>query len=167
MKKCILLILMLHTYGVKADCSALLPISTPDGRFVVLPDGMVKDTTHKLLWMQCSIGQSWNGSNCIGEVNRLPWASAIKTATTLQYGSITDWRLPNKNELNTIVETACTQPAINTTIFPQTVNRAYWTSSPYDSEAKYLWVVFFSNGTILPQPGSSTAAIRLVKDVNE
>lgn len=167
MKKYFLLTLLLHMYGVNADCSAILPKSAPDGRFVVLPDGMVKDVTHKLLWMQCSVGQIWNGSSCVGEVSRLPWASAVKTAATLHYGNITEWRLPNKNELNTIVESACSQPAINSTIFPQTVNRAYWTSSPYDSEVKYLWVVVFSNGSILPLAGSSTAAIRLVKDINE
>lgn len=167
MKKYVLLTLILHIYGVSADCSTLIPRTTPDSRFVLLPAGIVKDVTHKLLWMQCSIGQIWNGSDCVGEVSRLQWASAVKTAATLQYGNMADWRLPNKNELNTIVESACSQPAINTNIFPHTVNRAYWTSSPYDSEAKYLWVVFFSNGSIFPLPGSSTAAIRLVKDVNE
>jgi|GEM_PF-911217 len=63
--------------------------------------GIVKDTQTGLMWMRCSIGQTWNGSTCTGEAQKMDWNSAM--ALRNSYGGYSDWRLPNKSELESLV----------------------------------------------------------------
>jgi hypothetical protein len=48
-----------------------------------------------------------------------------------------DWRLPNKNELESLVERRCHDPAINAAYFPNVFPdgsvflQQFWSSSPY------------------------------------
>jgi hypothetical protein len=54
------------------------------------------------------------------------------------------WRLPQKDELESIVATNCKRPAIDETVFPDTPSIQYWTSTP--TGPSYAWVVFFRTG---------------------
>ena len=31
-------------------------------------DHMVRDLKNNVIWLRCSVGQQWNGENCIGDV---------------------------------------------------------------------------------------------------
>jgi hypothetical protein len=64
-----------------------------------------------------------------------------------------DWRLPNKNELSSIVDFSTVNPAIDSDYFPNTQFGSrgdefekYWSSSPYAGHDGYAWVVNFSYG---------------------
>jgi len=54
------------------------------------------------------------------------------------------WRLPQKEELGTIVATNCKRPAINEEVFPDTPSIQYWTSTA--SGPSHAWIVFFRTG---------------------
>lgn len=167
MIKLTLALLYIFAFDVFAICSDKLIKTTPDGQFEISTNGLIIDNNSRLMWMRCSVGQNWSGNECDGVASRTLWRDAVNFASTINYENHSDWRLPNKNELNSIVETACAFPAINTQIFPQTVSSAYWTSSPYDNETKHIWVIYFTDGTIFAMAGSGAASIRLVRDITQ
>lgn len=101
----------------------ILPV-TPDERFE-LSEYEVTDLRTGLIWQRCSVGQQWDGTNCTGSAIYYTWPEALALASG-------GWRVPNINELLSIVETACANPAINSNIFPNTMVDRYWTSSPYN-----------------------------------
>lgn len=167
MRRLTFALLYIFAFDVFAICSDNLVKSTPDDQFEISNNGVIIDYNNRLMWMRCSVGQNWTGNECNGEASATLWRDAVNFASTVNYENHSDWRLPNKNELNSIVETACAFPAINTYIFPQTANRAYWTSSPYDNEAKHIWAIYFTDGTIFSMAGSGAASIRLVRDISQ
>ena len=80
----------------------------------------VKDNATGLIWQKCSKGLS--GLNCeSGSVDDLIWESAITYCEGLSLGNRTDWRLPNINELKSIVDYSRYHPAINIDYFPNTI----------------------------------------------
>jgi hypothetical protein len=163
--KILLFALTLPITEAIANCSSTLSQSSPDSQFLVNETALVKDSSKSLMWMRCSLGQTWTGAVCEGEAESMTWSNAVTMANQLNYLTFNDWRLPNKNELNSIIETSCTQPSINLNIFPGTISNKYWSSSPYDDESKHIWIVDFKNGSIFPSSATNTATVRLVRDV--
>jgi hypothetical protein len=91
--------------------------------------------------MRCSYGQAWTESGgCSGEVKLLDWDGAMGLRLP---GNIA-WRLPQKDELESIVAANCKRPAIDETVFPDTPSIQYWTSTP--TGPSYAWVAFFRTG---------------------
>lgn len=110
----------------------------PDSRYQA-SGGVVADLKTGLTWQRCSVGQSWDGSDCTGEAISYSWSEGL----SLSDGK---WRLPNITELASLVETACFSPAINMSIFPSTPSDEYWSSSTYYQYGTYAWYVRFSDG---------------------
>ncbi len=73
------------------------------------------------------------------------WQEAISYCEDLSLGGKIDWRLPNKNELITIIDYTKNDPAIDV-VFQYTASRAYWTSTSLEGYYDYAWVVYFYNG---------------------
>jgi hypothetical protein len=46
-------------------------------------DGLVKDKETGLIWMRCSLGQTWKNSTCQGNPGPYLWADAMETAEQL------------------------------------------------------------------------------------
>ncbi|NSY33926.1 DUF1566 domain-containing protein [Pseudoalteromonas sp. JC28] len=128
------------------ECKDNITPSTPNSRFALNENGTVTDTQTGLMWMRCSLGQTWDGSTCTGSASTYTWAQALASADESNYAGFSDWYLPNIKELNSIVETACYDPAINQTVFPNTPSSGYWSSSPYAYYGSSAWLVSFSNG---------------------
>ncbi|ALO33366.1 hypothetical protein CMT41_00555 [Colwellia sp. MT41] len=75
----------------------------------------------------------------------------------------TNWRLPNKNELSSIVDFGTYSPAIDSNYFPNTVNSWYWSSSPIAYYGSYAWIVSFGDGGGFGDRKSSGGRVRLVR----
>ncbi len=91
-------------------------------------DGTVTDKTTGLVWQRCNSGQT-NDATCSGAASTVNWSSSIIYCNGLGLAGRT-WRLPNRNELMSIVDlTLAASPAINTTYFPNTGAFDYWTST--------------------------------------
>ena len=58
----------------------------------------------------------------------------------------TDWRLPKKEELRSIVHYGRTNPSIDTDYFPNTRTNRYWLGSPDALFSNSSWVVNFYGG---------------------
>lgn len=149
-------------------CNSAIVATTPTSRFVNNDNGTVTDKATGLVWKRCSEGQNWDGTTCTGIYTLHDWQSALQAGSDAVFAGESDWRLPNKNELASLVESQCITPAINTTIFPATPAAAlFWSSSPYagaelwSSEA---WSVSFIHGTVRPSSMSQgDMAVRFVR----
>ena len=118
-----------------------IPATTPSSRYTVNTDGTVTDKHTGLMWKRCSEGQS--GADCTGgSPTPQTWQSALKQAHTSKFAGYPDWRLPNRQELRTLVEEQCYEPAINAAVFPNT-SGGYWSSSP---AGYYAWIVYVYDG---------------------
>lgn len=80
-----------------------------------------------------------------------------------EFAGHTDWRLPNKNELASLVEQHCHGPAIDTRYFPNTPGGWFWSSSPYAGGPGYAWFVGFGYGGVGNDFKVSAYHVRLVR----
>ncbi|MBK1646912.1 hypothetical protein CKO25_20250 [Thiocapsa imhoffii] len=159
----------------------LRPVS-PDlisGRYQPLgPDGaIIEDTTTNLQWMRCSQGQHWNGDTCDGEAAKLTWDDAMRQARGLSFSAWTDWRVPTKDELLTLVYCSSGQPkwkghgcdgdyerpTIDQVAFPNTPDSWFWSSSPGADGSVSAWIANFYDGSGGNGHKSSTVCVRLVR----
>jgi hypothetical protein len=124
----------------RCECDPSKPTEPVASRFDIHSD-TVYDKSTDLTWMRCSYGQQWiEGSGCAGSVKLLDWDSAM----ALQSHGDPAWRLPQRDELQSIVTHNCKRPAIDETVFPGTESVQYWTSTV--SGPSYAWIVFFRTG---------------------
>lgn len=122
-----------------AECDPTKPTEIAS-RFEVHGD-TVYDKATDLTWMRCSQGQRWtDAALCSGSVELFDW----NTAMALHPEGGAAWRLPQRDELQSIVAHRCKRPAIEEAVFPATPSIQYWTST--DSGPSYAWVVYFRTG---------------------
>jgi len=74
------------------------------------------------------------------------------------------WRLPEIAELNTLVELRCIDPAINVTLFPNTLPAAYWSATRFINTDGDYWKVNFLHGESGSEPADAKAYVRLLRD---
>ena len=117
----------------------------PDDRYDIHGDGTVTDTVTGLMWMQCSLGQDPD-ANCSGNATEHNWQEALEAAEASTSATYTDWRLPNIKELSSLAARDRYNPAINSTIFPNTSSDWYWSASPVAYSSDYAWQLNFSVG---------------------
>ena len=140
-------------------CNPNIVREAPDSRYQLLnSDTEVKDTQTGLIWQRCSLGQTWSGS-CTGTAATYNWANALQTAKNMG----NNWRVPNIKELDSLVEEACYNSAINETYFPNTVNSYYWSSSPYADYSDSAWIVGFDVGRDGSSSKDDYKYVRLVR----
>ncbi len=146
-----------------ATCNNAIPRSTPDAAFIIHNDGTVTHIATGLMWMRCVLGQTLSGTVCGGSTMTYIWQDALQAADSYTFAGYTDWRLPNKSELASIVEWACNDPAINTVAFPNDPNGLVLSSSPYADNSNSAWTVLFFNGSFVNYGKPSSGNVRLVR----
>jgi hypothetical protein len=141
-------------------------------------DGTVTDVKTRLQWMRCAIGQNWNGSTCVGSASEHAWEDARQLRSNLAGHS--DWRLPTREELRSLVYCSSGQPATwnesgnscagtyqNPTIvaeaFPNTAAWFFWSGSPYAGDSVSAWYVGFDDGADSWIDRSYADHVRLVR----
>jgi len=149
------------------------------GRYRDNGDGTVTDVTTRLQWQRCSVGQTWTGSTCSGEISRHNWEEARKLGS--RFAGHNDWRLPTKDELQTLIYCSSGQPTtwnktgdkcqgefqeptIDTVAFPNTPSSMFfWSSSPDAGITYYAWFVGFDSGSVYSSFRFNVVAVRLVR----
>lgn len=155
-------------YAIAQTCNLSIVESTPNIRFINNSDGTVTDKSTDLVWMQCSAGQEWNGSDCDGEAFEMNWGDSLSYAEQTSFANNSDWRLPNIKELGSIIEYSCISPAINETVFLISDSSEYWSSSiPFHyrlPNQDRVSTINFQNGSDLIAEKYDLNSIRLVRD---
>ena len=138
-----------------------------DTRFVNNGNGTVTDSRTGLMWQQCADGLS--GADCAtgSATSHASFSAALQRAAAVNADaagagrSHADWRLPNRNELASLVNRNCSAPTIARGPFPNTPSLSLWTSSPVRSSL--VWYVDFTDGSIGPGGVNGGRGLRLVR----
>ncbi len=124
--------------------------------FVDNGDGTITDLSTGLMWQQD------------GAVTKT-WVEALDYCEKLNLGGRDDWRLPNVNELQSIISDVRYSPAINTTYFTNTANDYYWSSTTHHyyayADHGYAVDVDFYQGYISQSQKSDILNVRAVRSI--
>ncbi|CAM3484526.1 DUF1566 domain-containing protein [Halomonas lysinitropha] len=105
---------------------APLALGNTAERFRFPADGLVTDEAQSLMWMRCSMGQTFHEQGCRGEAASVGLDQADAYAAA-QASADCPWRLPRFFELRSLMqEPDDTAVAIDSTAFPDTPHGWYW-----------------------------------------
>lgn len=138
---------------------------TLKSKFTVNANGTVTDKKAKLMWMQCSLGQS--GPDCSGAAQTFTYEHSQQQANIINetgFANFKDWHVPTLKELTSMVDVTCGQPVLNTTVFPNVPKGWFWTSSPHNSNNYYAWMVYYEHAKHHTDVKYGTNYVRLVRD---
>ncbi len=123
-------------------------------------NGTIKDNATGLIWQKCSFGQ--DPLNCSGDGSTINWSFSLSYCKNLSLGGRSDWKLPNINQLRSIVDYSTRSPSINFSYFPYTERYVYWSSSTSTNNTNYSYYVNFYDGYIYSNDKSSIGYVRCV-----
>ena len=110
------------------------------GNYIDNGDGTVTDAFTGLMWQQ-------NSSSFYGT-----WQEALDYCESLTLANHNDWRLPNINELHSLVDYSReANPLIDVMFFPDTIGgyrRIYWSSTTSDFSQNEAWYVNLYGGAV-------------------
>ncbi|MEO5368044.1 MAG: tandem-95 repeat protein [Magnetococcus sp. WYHC-3] len=133
-----------HAAGDDGDLEKGVP--WPNPRFRDNSDGTVTDLLTDLIWLK--------DTTCLGSIS---WSSALSTARSLAAGQcgLSDgsvagnWRLPNRLELESLVDYARSNPALpDGHPFGANVSTSYWSSSTDADDTGRAWGVYLYTGSV-------------------
>ncbi|KJU84205.1 membrane protein containing DUF1566 [Candidatus Magnetobacterium bavaricum] len=123
-------------------------VQWPELRFKDNDNNTVTDTLTQLLWVK-DAGTPTVGS-CKGSTNT--WQGAldyVKCLNSASYLGYTNWRLPNKNELYSLVDHAMSSPALASGHpFKNVQSGTYWSSTTLPANTSYCWGVNIEDGKV-------------------
>jgi hypothetical protein len=93
----------------------------------------------------------------------LPFADAKQQCESSSLGGFSDWRVPSRIELVSILNVTRVEPSINVTAFPQTPNDWFWTSSIAADNPLAAWFVYFYFGYPKTDLMSNQFSVRCVR----
>jgi len=137
-------------------------------RYTEHGNGTVTDKRTGLMWQQCVDGLSGTSCGTGSATTHANFGAALARATAVNNDSagagrgFSDWRVPNRNELASLVNLRCTSPAIQRSRFPGTPATSSWTSTPL-ATAGLVWYVDFSDGNVAPSGSTGNRVLRLVR----
>ena len=118
------------------------------------------DADNTYTW--CDTNPDTNGGNQ-GTCGTNDTEDFIGALNSTSFGGYSDWRMPTIKELKTMVDRTRINPAVSSTVFPDTVSSSYWSSTTYASNASIAWHVYFSYGYDSNYGKSSSYYVRAVR----
>lgn len=124
----VLLLAGCERYSSLPQCSSVLDLGTPVA-MALDAQGSALDMNEGLRWYRCSAGQRFSNEQCVGEAIELPRQEALDYAAEFAARAGQPWRVPTLDEMKTLKQSQCHNPAIDTRIFPSILVTNYWTST--------------------------------------
>lgn len=155
------------SYATRDDGALQTGVAWPNPRFLTGTTGVVTDTLTGLIWLK--------NANCANAKRN--WVTAILTdvVSLNSFGTMngnncgdtsnsgshqTDWRLPNRFEMESLLDLGFVSPAVPNTAGTgkwaegdpftgvQTSDN-YWTSTTYASPPEFAWSVYLTAGSVI------------------
>jgi hypothetical protein len=127
-----------------------------------------QDSATQKRWQACPAGMAATSDSCTGTATLMTWAEALSYCEGLDAAAIDTWRLPNIQELMTIVDDRLASPAIDTSAgaFPGAISEVFWSSTSHTYYPAYALFVDFDTGNQSWGTPSKTeqACVRCVSD---
>lgn len=127
-------------------CAEYFSTHQTDGRYQRMSNGLAQDPLSGLTWYRCGAGQTWLNGQCQGNALLLPFEDAKAWAADLELGGFDDWRVPETDDMTTLVEADCKSPSINTRVFAGIEPEVYWSSETNFWMRSMAWSFFFYRG---------------------
>src|SRR5579863_2589517 len=149
----------LVSYAAGDDADLHKGVAWPAQRFTDNGDGTVTDALTGLIWLK--------DAGCLAPAL---WATALNEVNQLASGScgLTDgskagqWRMPNLNELESMVDVSASNPAVATgNPFQNVANAIYWSSTSYwggQTGSPQAWAIRMSDGRYMNDGSSDVKA---------
>ena len=140
------------TAATAAECT--FEPRLPTSRYEIT-GGQVLDKETKLTWQRCSMGQKWvEGTGCTGTPQEVSWTELKKLDGA--------WRLPTKEELQSLVSKACLR-SVNAEAFPgiNLQSPVFWSST--ETAPDLTWIVDLKNGGEFNALRTAKNAVMLVQ----
>lgn len=96
------------------------------GSFDVSADGLALDRATGLTWYRCNVGERFRDGQCVGQPQLSTRDDALAYVADINRASGRTWRLPTRDEFQTILTSACINPALNRQVFPSATSDSYW-----------------------------------------
>lgn len=139
----------IHGAHIRAVRGGQTPISS---RYIDNKNGTVTDTITCLQWQKSSMSVSENNGNPVN------WQTALSLSENLSLGGHDDWRLPNINELHSLLDYSRVNPAIAPVFDNIRGVEVYWSStSGISGNTNSAWQTFFTFSDI----GGGTEIVNL------
>ncbi len=150
------------SYASGDDYSALQGVAWPGTRYTDNTDGTVTDHLTGLIWLK--------NAGCFSASD---WSTALAAANQLADGacglsdgsSAGQWRMPNVNELESLVDVSQSSPAVSVG-HPFTnidLTNAYWSSTTYTALTSNAMVIRFTDGRWINGIDAGDASFNNVK----
>jgi hypothetical protein len=137
-----------------ATFSAVSEADAPPGHFVIgsgATAGTVLDTKTKLTWQQGVSSGTYS------------WGDAQSVCGALSLDG-TGWRQPTIGELTSLLDfSKASGPFVDTTAFPGTPSKLFWSATPVSGSTTTAWAVDFSNGFSTNTDSTSSGYVRCVR----
>lgn len=98
-------------------------------------DWTIVDASTGLMWQKLEGGKR-------------SWEEAILFCEKLTLADHDDWRLPDINELVSLVDRTRHDPAVDRQFFPDVASSVYWSSSTSPGNTEFAWFVSFYSGNV-------------------
>ena len=99
----------------------------------------------------------------VKETDQMNWEQAQSYCKSLELLKQNDWRLPQVDELQTLLDRSRVNPAADRKVFPDMKSGLYWTATPYTAQANSAWHVNFHLGNVNFSFKRSLAFVRCVR----
>jgi hypothetical protein len=144
--------------GTGEDGEKLAGVAWPSPRFTDNGDGTVADNLTGLIWsLHANAPDLALVSPCAGAENDMTWQEALNFITCLNetgYLTFSDWRLPNLNELESMVHAGVADSSVflnasgfgNADPNKEVQSSTYWTSTSDVGDSLSAWDVSLNTG---------------------
>lgn len=115
-------------------------------------DGTFTDKNTGLMWQKNVPNETYN------------WYKALLYVDELDLAGHSDWRLPNRNELESLLDYSTYSPAIDPLLAPNTISSGYWSSTTSVNNVQQAWRVNFNHAHVLINDKINAFQVRAVRE---
>ena len=135
-------------------------------------DGTITDNNTGLMWKKCISGIQ--GASCtegvMEELNLENAKQACSDLNTSPDAPYTNWRIPNIEELISILDLSRSNPSINSTFFPNNPFDWFWSTTKKTSDLSCVWGVEYGFSGLYDDYSTESGSwiiTRCVRNLNE